>query len=410
MAIISIFSGAYLPDEAIADEVTSSLGYKRHDQSLLQEVAQRRNVSVENLKRAMEGPPFVFNKFTHKREHLLAFLRLALAEAVEEDELLFCGFLSLLLPKRIGHILRVCLVADVPSRVERLVHEGSLSAKDAQRRIEEEDGLRHQWAQELFGTSAWDKSLYDLKIPLQDSSVEEATALIVKQARNTALQRSTQAVEAIRDFQLAARANLALVQAGHFYFLSCQEGVVTITIDRYVLRLEHLEKELKKIVAPLDGVQEVLVKTGPNYRPTSVFAGGQFDMPERVLLVDDERDFVMTLSERLEMRNMEPAIAHNGQEALDILQDEEPEVMVLDLKMPGIDGIEVLKKVKAEHPQIEVIILTGHGSEKDRDLCMELGAFAYLEKPVDIKELSKEMKTAYEKIQQNKTTPPEKDE
>jgi two-component system response regulator CpxR len=66
--------------------------------------------------------------------------------------------------------------------------------------------------------------------------------------------------------------------------------------------------------------------------------------------------------------------------------------------MPGIDGIEVLRKVRKEHPEVEVIILTGHGSEKDRELCMQLGAFAYLEKPVDIEELSKTMKEANERI------------
>jgi DNA-binding NtrC family response regulator len=66
--------------------------------------------------------------------------------------------------------------------------------------------------------------------------------------------------------------------------------------------------------------------------------------------------------------------------------------------MPGIDGIEVLKKVKSEHPGVAVIILTGHGSEKDRKLCLSLGAFAYLEKPVDIDELSDTMKRAKEFI------------
>jgi len=75
--------------------------------------------------------------------------------------------------------------------------------------------------------------------------------------------------------------------------------------------------------------------------------------------------------------------------------------MILDLKMPGIDGIEVLRKVKATKPGIEVIILTGHGSEADRKVCMELGAFAYLHKPVDIDLLSQTLKQANQKIKEN---------
>ncbi|NQU15583.1 MAG: response regulator, partial [Desulfobacteraceae bacterium] len=71
-------------------------------------------------------------------------------------------------------------------------------------------------------------------------------------------------------------------------------------------------------------------------------------------------------------------------------------------KMPGIDGIEVLRRVKETNPEIEVIILTGHGSEADKKICMELGAFAYLHKPVDIDVLSETLKKANEKIQHKK--------
>jgi DNA-binding NtrC family response regulator len=70
--------------------------------------------------------------------------------------------------------------------------------------------------------------------------------------------------------------------------------------------------------------------------------------------------------------------------------------------MPGIDGMEVLRQVKATQPDIEVIILTGHGNETDRETCMGLGAFAYLQKPVDIDVLSETMKQANEKIQARK--------
>ena len=72
--------------------------------------------------------------------------------------------------------------------------------------------------------------------------------------------------------------------------------------------------------------------------------------------------------------------------------------MVLDLKMPGIDGIEVLRRVKRDHPGVEVIILTGHGSQKEEEIANQLGAFAYLRKPVDIELLTNTMKQAYRKI------------
>jgi YesN/AraC family two-component response regulator len=92
-------------------------------------------------------------------------------------------------------------------------------------------------------------------------------------------------------------------------------------------------------------------------------------------------------------------VAYDGESALDMINDDEPEVMILDLKMPGINGIEVLRKVKETRPEIEVIILTGQGSEEDRKICMDLGAFAYLHKPVKIDFLSETLKKAKEKME-----------
>jgi DNA-binding NtrC family response regulator len=105
------------------------------------------------------------------------------------------------------------------------------------------------------------------------------------------------------------------------------------------------------------------------------------------------------------MRDVGSAVAFDGESALEMIDEEEPEVMILDLKMPGIDGLEVLRKVKQTRPEIEVIILTGHGSQKDREICMELGAFAYLQKPVDIDVLSQTLKEAKEKMANNRRKP-----
>jgi DNA-binding response OmpR family regulator len=76
--------------------------------------------------------------------------------------------------------------------------------------------------------------------------------------------------------------------------------------------------------------------------------------------------------------------------------------MVLDLRMPGIDGFEVLKRIKATKPEVEVIILSGKGSDTDKKVCLDLGAFAFLERPVDIDMLTETMRKAHEKIRTRK--------
>jgi len=114
----------------------------------------------------------------------------------------------------------------------------------------------------------------------------------------------------------------------------------------------------------------------------------------KVLFVDDEEDFVRTMAERMEMRELGGEVAFSGQQALQILENDVPDVMVLDLRMPGIDGMEVLRRVKKTLPQIEVIIMTGHGSDKDEEEARRLGAFDYLRKPVDIDHLMETVRNA----------------
>ncbi len=121
----------------------------------------------------------------------------------------------------------------------------------------------------------------------------------------------------------------------------------------------------------------------------------------KVLMVDDEEDFVQTLAERMKMRDLSPELALSGEQALQAVQDDVPDVMVLDLKMPGIDGMEVLRRVRQAYPQVQVVILTGHGSEKDEAEAKRLGAYAYLQKPVDMEKLIRTMKEAYKKKLEN---------
>jgi two-component system OmpR family response regulator len=117
----------------------------------------------------------------------------------------------------------------------------------------------------------------------------------------------------------------------------------------------------------------------------------------RVLLVDDEDDFRETLQKRLRNRKLLVEGAENGYKALEILQAQDFDVIVLDVKMPGMDGIETLKEIKIKKPDVEVIMLTGHASVESGIQGMQLGAFDYVMKPVPLDELLDKMRQAYER-------------
>jgi DNA-binding response OmpR family regulator len=107
----------------------------------------------------------------------------------------------------------------------------------------------------------------------------------------------------------------------------------------------------------------------------------------KALLVDDEESFRNTLCKRLKRRGMAVEQAGSGEEALALLADFEPDVILLDVKMPGMDGLTALHKIKEVNPLVEVVMLTGHASMEIAIRGMELGAFDYLMKPVEFEEL-----------------------
>jgi DNA-binding NtrC family response regulator len=126
-----------------------------------------------------------------------------------------------------------------------------------------------------------------------------------------------------------------------------------------------------------------------------------FDMAEiikaKVLLVDDEELFLTTLAERLEVRGMQVTMATTGVDAVSTVDNQDFDLVVLDLSMPGIDGLETLKRIKAKQPDAEVIMLTGEGSIRTSIEAMKLGAEDFLQKPVNITELVTKISEAKDK-------------
>jgi DNA-binding NtrC family response regulator len=113
-----------------------------------------------------------------------------------------------------------------------------------------------------------------------------------------------------------------------------------------------------------------------------------------LLFVDDEKGFVDVLSNRLMRRNIEVTKAYSGLDGIQALRKQDFDVAILDLKMEDMDGIEVLKIFKKMFPPMEVIMLTGHGSEQAARDGMEFGAFDYLIKPCELNELLKKIREA----------------
>jgi len=444
MAVIAVFSGAFCSAEQIIGQVAQRLGYSVVGPELIEQAAQSFGTSAEKLARAMTGSRGFLDAITHEWAKSIVYLKAALAQLLKTDDQIYHGPAMHLIPGALTHVLRVGIIADQEYRVARAA-EQSIDAREAASLIKRYDQELASWTRQLLSSGPWDPKLYDIKIPLLHparrspiperpergartgapprrgartgiplpaTSEAEAVDTIVENVQRDALKATDRSIQAVLDFQLATRINVALLDGGHANCdVEAEAGRVTVAIHQrsrspgalartvQALRYENVEQEVQKIAAGFEGVKSIDVRPGAGY-----------GRPSRTLLVDDERDYVMTLSERLEMRDIPADVAYDGQEALTFVDTEAPDVMVLDLRMPGMDGLEVLRRIKRDHPQVEVIIVTGHGTDKDEQIARELGAFDYLKKPVDISVLAQRIQEASRQAQRERGDETEDDD
>jgi CheY-like chemotaxis protein len=403
MSIITVFTGKYCNEELAIKEILEKTGYKYlTDSDIAAKAGKLSDLPESKILKAFSAKVSVFNQFTHEKERAIAYLKLAVAETLTEDNLLINGFTSLLIPAGIAHILKVCLIADMKYRLS-IAGSSGMSENEALKMLHKSDEDRMSWTKTILEKDdPWDVSIYDMVLPTDKMNSKAIADLVKNTLGKDILKTSTAGKKAIHDFILAARVETELIKAGHYIIAEANDGAVTLIINKNVLLLKRLEEELQSLAIKIPGVQSVATKVGKKFYQPDIVRRYDLEMPSKLLLVDDERQFAETLSERLHLREIGSVIAYDGESALNIIREDEPDVMILDLKMPGIDGIEVLKRVKQTNPKIEVIILTGQGSEADREQCMNLGAFAYLEKPVDVNVLSENIKKANEKIKQSR--------
>jgi len=117
-------------------------------------------------------------------------------------------------------------------------------------------------------------------------------------------------------------------------------------------------------------------------------------MSEKILLVDDEKDFLDVMSERIQARGMDVTTAESAEKALESVESGSYDAIILDLMMPGMDGLQTLKAIKKKNPDLQVILLTGHATVEKGIEAMKLGAMDFLEKPADLDKLTEIIKKA----------------
>jgi two-component system, OmpR family, response regulator CpxR len=400
MPLISVNSASFCELEPILEQVATLTGYEvMGDDELIRRAADNNREDISYIHKIFLNRKKPSGRLLKQRYLALAKVKTALAKSLLLEKIIIHGLCSMMVPPDFSHILKVGIMADEKFRGEKMMDKTGLSRTEVQKLIAADDALLHSWADILNFGDPWDPSKYDLFIPIHKKTVQEAVTSIIKYSGSRFVRKDDRSMGKAVNFLLASKVELALASEGHEIQVRAYGSEVVLTIPKNIILLGKFEEELREIASKVPGVKKVNTELSAEFYRKKTSDSNRGKSGAKLLLVDDEREFVHTLSERLLMREIGSAVVYDGEQALAYIEEENPPVIILDLKMPGIDGIEVLRRVKASHADINVIILSGHGSKEDEKKCLELGAVAYLQKPVDIDNLTSLLKKINENVQ-----------
>lgn len=403
MSIITVFSASYCNEEKVVKNLSESIDLELiTDKQIISMASSTYGVPEDKFYKALFGKSSVFNSFTKDKKSCIACYKAALASIFLKQDLVFEGFGGFLIPKALTHVLKVCLTAEMDYRLEVASKQHSLSTEGLKKLIAQEDSSRYRWTEYVVHKGPWESSLYDILITMEKTTVGEAVDLIRSFAKKAVTLPTRDSVQAAEDFAFSADIEAELALKGWFVRAKIKDDKLVIHLDKNIMRPERLEDELEAILSDVAEDMDFEIHSGPDMFQTDVYRPFDSETPAKVLLVDDEKRLAKALSERLQMREMGTVAVYNGEEALELIDEDEPEVVILDLKLPGIDGVEVLKYIKRNHPDLPVIILSGGGQEKEFETCTRIGAFACLKKPVEIKVLTETIRQAHQARQLDK--------
>ena len=335
--------------------------------------------------RALHDAPSILERFTHGKEKYVAYIRSAFLEQVRQDDVVYHGLAGHFFLEGVTHVLKVRVLADLEDRVRCEVRREDCTAEEARRTLLRDDAERAKWSRHLYGIDTAAPGLYDLVVHVGPLTVRDAVGLISRTARLPQFQATPESTRVLDDLALAARVQAAIVGKWPQAQVTARDGEVVVGVKAPVGGEEALVRQVRELVGDQPELDDLKIRV----RPT-VFSvrGGELRVGEDpVLVVDDESSFARTLAKRLQLRGLDCVVAFDGGSALDALERGRFRGMLLDLRLPDLDGAEVLRRARARHHDLPVIIMTAHGTEEDRVECLQAGACAFLAKPVDLEEI-----------------------
>lgn len=404
MSILSLFSLRYTGSDILTDRLCQKTRSRLfRDADIIERCSRNHHIRPAILEKALYARASVFNSFTHEKEYVVACLKSTLAHTVETEGQIFTGHTALLLPPQLRYLLRILITASPEWRMAQARSMG-VAEREAKEEIEKADHSAALWTEHLWNAPPWHPDRYHSLLSMDTQNGHIADILLEKM-EDPAFRITETDRWLVEDFRLASRVEVALSCAGHCVSVEASGGKIRLTVDKKAPQPSALADALYHIASDIAGVRDVEICLGPSSSSVGAYRQYEPSIHFKLLLVDDEQEFVQTLAERLRMRNIPSHAVFSGKDALKLLEEDPPDLILIDLKMPGMNGFEILAWVRKNYPQIGVIVLSGHGTEEDRNRCLDMGAAAYLQKPTDINRLIETLKKSYADLLEKQEIP-----
>ena len=246
----------------VAKRVAERLGYRLTCRDVLLDASDHFDVPELKLVSAIHDAPSILNRFTHNKQCYLTYIKSALADQAEKDNLVYHGLAGHLLLKGVPHLIKVRIIADLDARVEAEMQRDGIGATEARRRLLADDAERRKWTQNLFGVDPWDASLYDMVIHIQNLTVDDAVEYIAHAAGRPNFATTSEAQRKMDDLALACRVKAALIKEEYFELgVTSEFGNVVVYTTKGGRHHYNLDRKVKDIRRLIPGINHLEVHT-----------------------------------------------------------------------------------------------------------------------------------------------------
>ena len=256
MAIITISRGSYSRGKEVAEKVASDLGYECISRDILLEASEEFNIPEIRLIRALHDAPSVLERFTYGKERYVSYIRKALLQHVQKDNVVYHGLAGHYFLLNIPNVLKIRIIADMEERIREEVTRENISEEKALYILKKDDDERRKWGLQLYGIDTWDSRLYDMVLHIKNLTVDDSADLICKTAKKPNFETTPESKKILDDTLLSAKVHAALVK---------KLPKITVTANNGSVFISNLEvkndvyEEIKSIAENIEGVKEVVL-------------------------------------------------------------------------------------------------------------------------------------------------------